>query len=180
MSSKRMRKAQRGMTIIELVMAIVIIGLGLAGLMLAFSMVVKSSSDPMIRKQMLAIAEQMMEEITMKQFLGTTAIAAVPCRRNTWTGLQDYYNVGTSDGYDTSKTNCLSSGPAGTSKIYDVNGTAIAALQGYSVAVVMAQLALTSTAAVSVSAINSMRITVTVTHGADQLVLVGWRTNYAS
>jgi len=169
------------MTMIELVIAIVIIGVGLAGLMAAFSTVVKSSGDPLIRKQMLAIAEQMMEEITMKQFAGTTAISAAACARDTWVGLQDYYNLATSIGYDTSKVNCLSNGAAAAAlDIYDVTGTAIPGLTGYSVAVAMTNPAGGLTAVDNVVAANLIRIAVTVSHGPDQIVLLGWRTNYAS
>lgn len=162
------------MTLIELVVAIMIIGVGLAGLMATFTNVVKGSSEPLIRKQMLAIAEQMMEEITMKQFIGTAPVASATCARDTWIGLQDY------SGYDSSKANCLSTGSAGTSIVYEVTGSSINDLNGYAVVVELTQPALTSTAGGSVPAANVIRIKVTVTHGSDTLELLGWRTNYAS
>lgn len=56
------------MTLIELVIAIVIISVGLAGLLLSFSTVVKSSADPMIRKQLMSIASELMNEITLKPY----------------------------------------------------------------------------------------------------------------
>ncbi len=179
--ARRMGQGARGMTLIELVIAIVIIGVAVAGVMLAFTTVVKSSADPMINKQMLAIAEQMMEEVTMKEFTGTAPFGTGTCARDTWIGIQDYYLVSSGVGYDTSKVNCLSSGAAvATPTIYDVTGGAITSLNGYSVAVVLTPAALASTTGTSVNAANAMTITVTVTHGSNKLVLTGWRTNYGS
>ena len=44
------------MTLLELVLAIAVIGIGLAGLLVAFNQAVFRSADPLVRKQMLAIA----------------------------------------------------------------------------------------------------------------------------
>jgi MSHA pilin protein MshD len=51
-----------------MIVAIVILGVGLAGVLTAFSTTVKSSADPMLNKQMLAIAEGMLEEILLKPY----------------------------------------------------------------------------------------------------------------
>jgi MSHA pilin protein MshD len=148
---------QAGMTLIELVMAIVIVSVGLAGVMLAFSTVVKSSSDPLVRKQMLAIAEEMMEEITLKPFaVAANAAPAPACARNTYNDIRDY------NGYS-----------AGA--VCDIDGTAIPSLSAYGISSV-------TVAADTLGALGGgqvMRITVTVSHGADTLQLLGWRTNYA-
>jgi len=49
-------------------MAIVIISVGLAGLLLTFQTVAKSSADPLIHKQLISIAEAQMERTTLKEF----------------------------------------------------------------------------------------------------------------
>src|SRR5450759_971591 len=143
---------QAGMTLIELVMAIVIVSVGLAGVMLAFSTVVKSSSDPLIHKQMLAIAEEMMEEITLKPYTPAANVAPALCARNTFNDIVDY------DGY-------------GPFAICDIDGAAISALSSYSITVTVLNDTLNGVAA--------KKITVNVTHGGETMTLLCVRTNYA-
>lgn len=149
---------QAGMSLIELVIAMVIIGVGLAGVLTVFSTTVKGSADPVIHKQMLSIAEEMMEEVTLKPYTdpqGDAYAAPVGCARTAFDDIGDY------DGYN-------------TANVCAIDGTAIPALAGYSVNVrVAAAAALTGVAA-------ARQITVTVAHGAESIDLVSWRTDYAS
>jgi MSHA pilin protein MshD len=150
------RRRARGMTLMELILAIVVIGVGLAGVLVAFNQAVLHSADPMVRKQMLAIAEEMMEEITLKPFGAPVAAPAV-C------GRAALATVGAYSGY-------------AASGICDIDGTAIPALATYSVTVAVASLAHPG----GVAAADSLRITTTVTHAPDEtLTLVGYRTNWA-
>jgi MSHA pilin protein MshD len=143
---------ERGFTLVEMVMAIVIIGAGLAGVLLAFQVAGKGSVDPAVRKQMLAIAEEMMEEITLKPYVPGPGTQS-GCARNLRDDIDDY-NGYTSTG------------------ICDIDGNAIASLASYNVAV-------TVTGATLASAIPAKRIAVTVTHGGETLTLVGYRTGWA-
>jgi len=59
---------QRGISLIELIIFIVIISVALTGILLVMSQVTKSSADPMIRKQALAIAESILEEVELMPF----------------------------------------------------------------------------------------------------------------
>ena len=148
MSSSR----SSGFTLIEMIIAIVIIGVGLAGVLLAFNTTVRTSADPMIHKQMLAVAEEMMEEILLKPYaVGPGTIAG--CNRSGTDDVRDY--AGYSQG------------------ICDVDGTAVAGLADYNVAVAVALVNWQGIA-------DTLRITVTVTRGAETIGLVGWRTNYAA
>lgn len=145
---------ERGMTLMELVLAIVVIGVGLAGVLVAFNQAVFRSADPMVRKQMLAIAEEMMEEISLKSFTVQPAVPGAGCGRIPYDDVMDY------NGY-------------ASVGICDIDGNAIAALSSYNTAVAVAAGALPN-------GVAALRITVTVTHGADTLSLVGYRTGWAS
>jgi MSHA pilin protein MshD len=149
MSNRR----QRGFTLVEMILAIVVLGIGIAGVMLAFSTAVRGSADPLVQHQMLAIAEEMLEEIQLKPYAPPKTASG--CLRSGFAGVLDY------DGYS-----CA---------IYAVNAVAgdppVAALGGYTVSVSVTTQALSGVA-------EARRIQVTVAHGSDSLRLVGWRTNY--
>ena len=59
---------QSGLTLIELIMFIIIVSVGLAGILLTFDTVVRGSADPLVRKQALAIAESLLLEIEQQAF----------------------------------------------------------------------------------------------------------------
>lgn len=161
MSSSR----SSGFTLVEMVIAIVIIGIGLAGVLLAFNATVKSSADPLIRKQMLAVAEEMMEEVLLKPFTVTgtaptnsaTGCGVAAASRVSFDDVSDYHN------YE-------------TTSICDIDGVAVAGLGSYGVKVTIDGAASLDT--LSGGAVK--KVTVVVTHGSESFSLVGWRTDYAS
>ncbi len=181
---------QRGISLIELIMFIIIVGIGVAGILLVFNVTTKASADPLIHKQMLAIAEALMEEVQAKPFTycdpddanAATALNTAGC-------AAAVENLGP-EAVDTPPT-----GPAETragtvrpfdnvndygatlsiSPITDITGTAIGGLGAYS-----ATIAVAGSALGGIAAAESLLITVTVTGpGSDSLVLQGYRTRYA-
>lgn len=58
-----MTRPQRGMTLVELVITIVIIGIAAAALFSAMASITGRSADPMLRQQSLYIAEAYMERL---------------------------------------------------------------------------------------------------------------------
>ena len=67
MNSRRMRP-QRGFTLIEVIIFIVVVGAGLAGILAVSTNAVKGSADPMVRKQAMALADSILEEILQKEY----------------------------------------------------------------------------------------------------------------
>lgn len=59
---------QRGLTLVELVVFIVVISVGLAGILGVMNLSMLNSTNPMLRKQQIAIAESLLEEIESKPF----------------------------------------------------------------------------------------------------------------
>jgi len=62
------RTRQRGLTLIELVVFMVVIAVGLAGILGVLNLTTRNSVNPMLLKQQVAIAESLLEEIESKPF----------------------------------------------------------------------------------------------------------------
>ncbi|HET6720167.1 MAG TPA: type II secretion system protein, partial [Rhodocyclaceae bacterium] len=75
MSTSRASR-QRGMTLIELIVFIVVVSVGLAGVLSVFNVAVRNSADPLITKQALAVADALLEEILLKDFCDPTPAVA--------------------------------------------------------------------------------------------------------
>ncbi len=145
---------RRGFTLPEALLAIVVVGIGLAGLLIVFSTISRSSADPVLRQQMTAIAQELLEEIQFKPYAAAANAAPAGCARDTYNDIADYHGL--------SRTGICS-----------IDGVAIAALAGYTVNVSVASGTLAGVSAAKL-------ITVTVGQGGDSLALSGWRTDYAS
>lgn len=155
------KQHQRGFTLIELVMFIVIVGIGVAGILSVFTTSVKSSADPMVRKQALSIAESLLEEILLKEFIdpngggngaGATCNLGAGANRSLWDDVCDY------NGYS-------------SVGITDVQGNIIASLSGYKTAVAVTT--------VPQSGFTYKRVQITVTDTQNNTIsLAGYRGNY--
>lgn len=149
---------QRGMTLIELVIAIVIIGIASAALYGAMASITGRSADPLLRQQSLAIAEAYLEEIELQAFLdpGTQLTCqAIPASRAQFDDVCDYRGL-------------VDNGAV------SADGQGITALAGYRVSVTV-----TAQAWNGLSANKVFYIEVSVRDPAGQdLVLGGYRTYY--
>lgn len=151
-------RRQRGVTLVELVIAIVIVGIAAAALYSAMASIGGRSADPMLRQQSLAIAEAYLEEILSRDFLDPTShtqCPAPPAGRGAFDNVCDY--AGLDD-----------AGARGA------DGAPLAGLGGYRVRVAVAPQAFAG-----LSAAAALRVTVTVAAPDTQaLTLAGWRTCY--
>jgi MSHA pilin protein MshD len=68
MSSERTVLRQRGLTMIELILFMVIVGIALAGIVGLLKFTTHHSADPVRRKQALMIAEGLLEEVELARF----------------------------------------------------------------------------------------------------------------
>ena len=68
-------QTQRGMTLVELVITIVIIGIAAAALFSAMAAITGRSADPMLRQQSLALAEAYLEAINTRPYAELPAAA---------------------------------------------------------------------------------------------------------
>lgn len=167
-------RRQHGLTLVELIVFIVIVGVALAGVLTVLNHTTRHSADPMLRKQALAIAEALLEEVTLQPF--------------TWCDPDDA-NAATATGYAgcTVAENNLAAeaGEARASatpldNVNDYNGitttTNIAGggAAGYAATVSVAQSSLNGIAADA-----SLLITVSVTAGGETIQLQAYRTRYS-
>lgn len=170
---------QQGISLIEMIMFIIIVSIGVVALLAVFSTTVRKSADPMIQKQMLAIAEALLEEVESKPFTfcdpddanATTAGSAAGCAT---TAEAMGPEAGETRSGATPFDNVNDYGPSLTINPFtDITGTTT--IPGYAATVAVAASALNG-----IAASDALQITVTVTGpGNNTLTLQGHRTLYA-
>lgn len=154
------RLRQSGFSLIEVVVFIVIVSVGVTGLMSVMNATVKHSADPMLRKQAVAMAEAILDEVMAKDYAnptgGFTETSSTCANRSQYDDVGDY--------------TCFAGPPfiAGTDTL---SAAPISALASYS-----AKVAIIS--GVDVGGIAMKKITVTVTGGTEPIELYGYRASY--
>lgn len=75
------RIREQGVSLVELVVAIVVVAVGVAGVLAAFMSAVSGSADPLLTKQWVAFAEGVMEEVLARPTNGNGVrpSATAPC-----------------------------------------------------------------------------------------------------
>ncbi len=165
----RRHGCQRGFTLIELIVFILIISVGVVGILLVMNTTVKSSADPVLRKQSLAMAEAILDEVLSRGFAnpvgGYTEAAPATCaNRAIYDDVSDYAC------FDGSTDNKKIHGDS------TLGSSSIAALAPYRATVVVDATAGAVLGAIPVGQIK--KITVTVTGGSETIQLSGYRANY--
>lgn len=156
----RMLRRSAGVTLVELIIAMVIIAAALGGLVAAFSIGNRASADPLILQQKVAIAESLMGEILLKPY-GLNTTPYTPNVRDTFVDVRDFNGYG-----------------QGLSGIRDAKNNPIAGLEAYNVTV---SVPLDDTLSKLSAGTPNLKITITVTYKMDAkpedaFVLTGWRT----
>jgi len=146
---------QRGVTLVELVIAITVVAIAATTILAVFSAIASRSADAMSQQQAIAIAQAYLDEITQRWVVDPNG-SAPNTGRGSW-DLVDQYN-GLVD--------------AGA---HDQFGNAITGLGNYTVSVSTSQ----SSGLTGVPAAAARRIDVTVSYPpGGSVTLSGYRTNY--
>ena len=149
---------ERGASLIELIMFVVIIGIALAGILLVLNQTTAHSADTLMRKQALTVAESLLEEIESRPFSGVASAVTQTNRPNSHS-IFDYNGFATSGVF-----------PA------DGTLTVIPGLGNYNV---VAGVAVLPSAWGTIPAASAAQITVTVTDPAGITYdVTGYRTAY--
>lgn len=179
-------KRAGGTSLVEVIVFIVIVTVAVVGLLNTFVVTGRQSADPLIRKQALAIAESLMEEVRQQPFTFCDpddpavgiATSAADCTQppeamgpeageSRYSLTRPFDNVNDYNGY-----NSAAEVPPG---IKDITGTTVPLLAPYAATVAVAPVAFNG-----IPAAASLQITVTVTHPAIPAVtLHGMRMRYA-
>ena len=183
MSSSR----QAGFSLLEAVIFIVVLGIGIAGMAILYNQLTVASVDPLIRKQALAIANSLMEEIQLRAFtycdpddpLVYTETAPTGCSA---AGNREAGVIGPEAGEtryaDPRFDNVSDYNGFSMAAIVDANNNAVAGLAGYSASVAVANAGGDFPGGLPADA--ALLITVTVSGPANvSVALQGYRLRYA-
>ena len=188
---------QRGVTLVELVVFIVIVSVAIAGVLKVLEVANKGSADPLIRKQALAIAESLLLEIEQQPFTfcdpddanvstatstagcsvsqdkgGAALTSPTPATERRYSNADPFDNVADYGGFTMPGGGC-----AGICNPGD--DTALAGLTGYSTNVTISRAGGSAPYA-SFAADAVLQITVRVTGPANtEVALNGYRFRYA-
>lgn len=187
------RASQRGVTLVELIVFIVVVGTAAMGVLLAIDVANRSSADPMIQKQALAVAEALLEEVQLQPFThcdpddpnAATALGAADCTGGAGGPNDENRLVAGQLGPEAGETRSSATTPFDHASDYnglvigpgitDVSGAAIAGLEAYTASIAVANQALGA-----IPASDALFITVTVTAPGDTIVVLnGYRVRYA-
>lgn len=188
MSIESGRRPQRGVTLIEAIVFMIVISVGVVGLVSVMGPLVKYSAEPMHQKQMAAIAESLLSEALHQPFTWCDpddAAAVTAQKYNDCAISQDKGGApltsptpGGEDRLNTAPTTTLDNvadyGGFGMDNVTDAAGNN--AMAGYRADIAVTR---TGTAFGLTDDSAALAVTVTVKNGTDTYSLTGYRFRYA-
>lgn len=174
---------ERGLSLIELLVFIVVVGIAVTGVLSVFSLNARTSADPVVQKQALAIADSLLEEVLAQPYTYCdpddanveTASSTAGCAtmaetamapeagETRYSNLTPYDNVNDYNGF-------------AMTGIVDPSGNAVPDLNGYTASVQVQPAGAFN----GIPAGETLLVTVTVTGpGNHSVTLSGYRTRYA-
>lgn len=187
-------RRQQGLTLIELIVFIVIVGVALAGVLTVLTHTARHSADPMLHKQSLAIAEAMLEEVMLRPFTycdpsDVTAATATSATVGAGACTATVQGLGAGGSARIANTDNVGDYAGVTlNPVTSVAGTN--SYSGYTAAITVTPESLgpatglitsaVCASATDCSAMNVLRIAVTVSRaGTDNITLEGYRTRHS-
>ena len=153
-----------GTTLVELIIAILIISVSVIGILGVMTLTTGHSPDTMIRKQSIAIAESLMEEIELRDVSAVAATTPV----NITNRLNVYHAVNDYNGFS-------------TNGIYAADGTPVSGVNNYNLSKYNVSVITSSNRGgdISVAVASAVQITVLVTDPMGNTTrLDGYRASY--
>lgn len=153
-------KNSRGFTLIEMVIAIVVLAAAVSGILFSFTANIGQSADPMIKQQAIIIAQAYLEEAVLKSYNDPDGGETSSCEE----GARIQYD-------DVADYDCIND----TAGAIDQFGGSLSGLNDYNITVNV------STVNIGAPAVTARRIDVTVTHDLSagiNTVLTAYRTSY--
>lgn len=151
------------MTLVELIITIVIVGIAAATLYSAMAAIGGRSADPLLRQQSLAIAEAYLEEILLQSFVDPaagTVCPVAPVSRASYDNVCDYNGLNDNG-------------------VRDAQGNEVTVDGSKPLSAYRVQVAVSARAWAGLAAADVLYVLVTVTDPAgQQLQLAGYRTRY--
>ncbi|NQY26045.1 MAG: prepilin-type N-terminal cleavage/methylation domain-containing protein [Piscirickettsiaceae bacterium] len=141
---------QQGTTLIELIIAMIIISVALSGILSVVNITTRHSADPVVQLQAVAIAESYLEEILLLPVLDPDG-SNVGESRSTFDNIADYHNL-----------------PLEAPT--DQYGNSISGLANYEIEITVGDIALSGT--------NMKEVVVNVSRNNNTITLKGYRANY--
>jgi MSHA pilin protein MshD len=186
-ANKRIRR-QAGLSMVELVLFIVIVGIAVAGILMVMIQSNKASADPQLRKQAISIAEGLLEEIQLARFTycdpgddnADTADSIDDCSVPEIAGPEP----GNDRPYDNVNDYVTAYGQEESFPLIDLNKNPVGDLAPYTAFLTITPESLgsgTGLIASNASAAGNevLRIRVRVRYASEDVVLDGYRTRYA-
>jgi MSHA pilin protein MshD len=148
----------KGFTLVELIVLIVVISAALVGVLIVFQNTVRSSADPQVQKQALAIAEALLDEILLTSYDPLPGTGA----RANFDDVDDYVGYTTAGG------------------MRDIQNNPIAGLSAYNVtSITVTPVVLNDSGGVLTPVNEAKRVTVTVAGPAGfSMSMDGYRLRY--
>jgi MSHA pilin protein MshD len=186
----RRNPRQCGVTLIELIVFIIIVSVGVVGVLSTMRPMLRDSANPMIRKQMAAVAESMLLEVLSQPF---TYCDPDDVNASSANSTADCTGAAAAS-QDKGGNPLTSSTPAGESRLLaplfdnvadyggysqtpvtDITGSANALPAGYTVAIAVIRAGATF----GLAPADALQVVVTVSFGSESLALSSYRFRYA-